>query len=138
MEVRFLLDTNTCIYIRRRRPPELLARFRELRHGEAALSIITYGELYYGAEKSITRDRALNHLEEFASSIQVLPLPMEAARFYGTIRAGLAMKGELIGANDLWLAAHAAAMDLILVTNNECEFRRVPGLKIENWIDYAQ
>jgi len=75
MEVRFLLDTNTCIYIRRRRPPELLARFRELRHGEAALSIITYGELYYGAEKSITRDRALNHLEEFASSIQALGWP---------------------------------------------------------------
>jgi len=134
MEARFLLDTNTCIYIRRRRPPEVLARFQHLRPGEAALSIVTYGELCYGAEKSVARIKALKDLEEFASLIQVLPLPAEAARIYGVIRANLQVKGEVIGGNDLWIAAHAKAMNLTLVTNNEREFKRVGGLKVQNWI----
>jgi len=134
MEARFLLDTNTCIYIRRRRPPQVLTRFRQLKVGEAALSIVTYGELHYGAEKSPTRARALEELEEFASLVQVLPMPPETARTYGAIRAALEVRGEIIGSNDLWIAAHAKAADLTLVTNNEREFRRVPGLKIQNWI----
>jgi tRNA(fMet)-specific endonuclease VapC len=134
MEARFLLDTNTCIYIRRQRPPQVLARFRQLNVGEAALSIVTYGELHYGAEKSSVRARALKELEEFAGLIPVLPLPTEAGRTYGAIRAALEAKGEIIGSNDLWIAAHAKAADLTLVTNNEREFRRVPGLRIQNWI----
>jgi tRNA(fMet)-specific endonuclease VapC len=133
-ETRFLLDTNTCIYIRRRRPPQVLARFRQLRVGEAALSVITYGELLYGVEKSAARIRALEELEEFTNWIPVLPLPAEAARAYGAIRAALQMNGEIIGANDLWIAAHARAMDLTVVTNNEREFARVTGLKVQNWI----
>jgi tRNA(fMet)-specific endonuclease VapC len=134
MEARFLLDTNICIYIRRQQPAQVMARFRRLKAGEAALSVVTYGELLYGAEKSPTRARAFRELDEVASLMQILPLPPEAARMCGSIRAALEVKGETIGANDLWIAAHARAMDLTLVTNNEREFKRVTGLKIQNWI----
>src|SRR4051812_34106027 len=128
MKARFLLDTNICIYIRRRQPPQVLARFRQLATGEAALSVVSYGELLYGAEKNPMGIRAFKDLEEFTSLIQILPLPAEAARMYGTIRANLEVRGEMIGANDLWIAAHAKASDFTLVTNNEREFRRVEGL----------
>lgn len=134
MEVRFLLDTKICIYIRRQNPGLVVSRFQRLKAGEAALSIITYGELLYGAEKSPTRALAFQELDELASLMQVLPLPTSAARAYGIIRAALELGGEMIGANDLWIAAHAKAMNLTLVTNNEREFRRVAGLKLQNWV----
>ena len=133
MEAVFLLDTNICIYIRRRQPSQVMDRFRRLKVGKAALSVVTLGELRYGAEKSPTRARAFRELDELASLMQVLPLPAEAASTYGVIRAALELKGEIIGANDLWIAAHAKAADMILVTNNEREFKRVAGLKIQNW-----
>src|SRR5262245_59503770 len=134
MEVRFLLDTNVCIYIRRKQPPQVLERFRRLKATQVALSVVTFGELAYGAEKSLARARAFRELEEFSNFVQILPLPIEAALTYGSIRAALETKGEIISSNDLWIAAHAKAADLTLVTNNEREFRRVPGLRIENWI----
>jgi tRNA(fMet)-specific endonuclease VapC len=135
MTCRFLLDTNICIYIRRQRPEKVIARFHRLKPGEAALSVITYGELIYGAEKSLARNRSFRDLEELSSLLHVLPLPNDAARMYGFIRASLEAKGEMIGTNDLWIAAHAKSEDLTLVTNNEREFKRVAGLKIQNWID---
>jgi len=98
------------------------------------LSVITYGELLYGIEKKHVGPEPLQQLEELTNLIHVMPLPAEAARFYGAIRAALSVRGEMIGANDLWIAAHARAMDLTLVTNNEREFRRVAGLKIQNWV----
>jgi tRNA(fMet)-specific endonuclease VapC len=133
MEPRYLLDTNICIYIRQRRPEEVLRRFRKLRAGEAALSVITYGELLYGAAKSAQRAAALDRLRELVQFLPALPLPESAAESYGTIRAELESKGEMIGNNDLWIAAHALAGRLILVTNNEKEFQRVRGLKLQNW-----
>jgi tRNA(fMet)-specific endonuclease VapC len=133
MQARFLLDTNICIYIRRRQPSQVMARFQRLKAGEAALSVITLGELRFGAEKSPTPARAFRELEELASLMQVLPLPLDAATTYGIIRAALEVKGETIGGNDIWIAAHAKASDMILVTNNEREFKRVAGLKIQNW-----
>jgi tRNA(fMet)-specific endonuclease VapC len=132
MTCRFLLDTNICIYIRRQRPEKVIARFHRLKPGEAALSVITYGELIYGAEKSLARNRSFRDLEELSSLLHVLPLPNDAARMYGFIRASLEAKGEMIGTNDLWIAAHAKSEDLTLVTNNEREFKRVAGLKIQN------
>lgn len=134
MTPRFLLDTNTIIYIRRNRPPEVRRQFEKLGSGEAAISIITYGELVYGVEKSMARTRSFAEMDELAASLPVLSLPKEAGRTYGVIRRELEARGEIIGANDLWIAAHAKALDLVLVTNNEREFRRVHGLKIENWI----
>jgi tRNA(fMet)-specific endonuclease VapC len=133
MQARFLLDTNICIYIRRKKPEEVLRRFRTLNAGEAALSVITFGELVYGAEKSAQRAAALELLRELARVLPVMGLPEEAAEAYGTIRAELERKGQMIGNNDLWIAAHAKAAGLTLVTNNEREFRRVRGLKVENW-----
>jgi tRNA(fMet)-specific endonuclease VapC len=133
MEPRYLLDTNICIYIRQQRPEELLRRFRRLRPGEAALSVITYGELLSGAAKSAQRSTALERLRELTQLLPALPLPETAAETYGVIRAELESKGQMIGNNDLWIAAHAFASSLTLVTNNEKEFRRVPGLKVQNW-----
>jgi tRNA(fMet)-specific endonuclease VapC len=133
MEPRFLLDTNICIYIRHSRPEQVLRRFRKLRPGEAALSVITYGELLYGAAKSAQRAGALERLRELVQFLPSLPLPEIAAETYGTIRAELETKGEIIGNNNLWIAAHALAAGLTLVTNNEKEFRRVRGLKLQNW-----
>jgi len=135
MDVRFLLDTNICIHIRQRRPPGVLARFQRLRPGEAAISVITYGELAYGVEKSRFREQATKQLMELAGLLPVMGLPLQAGQFYGTIRAALEVKGEIIGNNDLWIAAHARAAGLTLVTNNEREFRRIQGLKIQNWVD---
>jgi tRNA(fMet)-specific endonuclease VapC len=133
VEPRYLLDTNICIYIRQRRPEEVLRRFRKLRPGEAALSVITYGELLYGAAKSVQRTAALERLRELVRLLPALALPEAAAETYGAIRAELESKGEMIGNNDLWIAAHALASGLTLVTNNEKEFRRVRGLKVQNW-----
>ncbi len=133
METQYLLDTNICIYIRQKRPETLLRRFEKLRPGEAAISVITHGELLYGAEKSVHRGRALERLQELVVLLPALALPESAAEKYGKIRAELESKGEMIGNNDLWIAAHALASGLIVVTNNDEEFRRVRGLKIQNW-----
>lgn len=133
MEPRYLLDTNICIYIRQEKPTKVLQRFRRLNAGEAALSVITYGELFYGAQKSAHRELALERLGELVRWLPALPLPEVAGEIYGEIRFELASSGQLIGNNDLWIAAHAVASGLTLVTNNEQEFRRVQGLKIQNW-----
>jgi len=133
MEPRYMLDTNICIYIRQERPEGVLRRFRRLRTGEAVLSVITYGELFYGAMKSAQREVAVEKLHELAHLLPAHPLPETAAEAYGTIRAQLEAKGETIGNNDLWIAAHALTSGLTLVTNNEKEFRRVQGLRVQNW-----
>jgi tRNA(fMet)-specific endonuclease VapC len=133
VEPLFLLDTSIVIYIRQQRPEALLRRFQKLREGEAAISVITYGELIYGAQKSGQRAAATERLKEMVLLLPALPLPETAADSYGKIRAELEAKGEMIGNNDLWIAAHAIASDLVLVTNDEKEFKRVRGLKIQNW-----
>jgi tRNA(fMet)-specific endonuclease VapC len=131
--LQYLLDTNICIYVRRKKPERVLRRFDNLSAGQAAISVITYGELLYGASKSANRQVALEGVHDFISLIPPLPLPEKAGDVYGFIRAELEARGETIGANDLWIAAHALASGLILVTNNEKEFARVRGLKIQDW-----
>lgn len=132
-EPKYLLDTNICIYIRQKISDQVLRRFEKLRPGEAVISVITYGELFYGAERSNHRSAALARLRELVLAVPPLPLPEDTAKHYGAVRAALHASGEVIGNNDLWIAAHALASRLILVTNNEREFRRVRGLKLENW-----
>jgi tRNA(fMet)-specific endonuclease VapC len=133
MEPLFLLDTDICVYVRQKRCEALLRRFKSLQPGEAAVSIITFGELLYGAVKrgNLTAER--EKWLELVHLLPVLPMPVEAAEHYGNIRSDLETKGQLIGNNDLWIAAHALALGLTLVTNNEKEFRRVRRLKIANW-----
>jgi tRNA(fMet)-specific endonuclease VapC len=133
MGLRYLLDTNICIYIREKKPVKVLGHFNRLESGDLAMSVITFGELAYGTIRHPHPANAMSSLERLAELIPVLPLPEGAGRAYGELRALLAAKGAAIGPNDLWIAAHALAADLILVTNNEREFRRVKGLKIENW-----
>lgn len=131
---RYLLDTNICIYIAKRKPPEVLARFENLAVGEVAMSLITFGELHYGATRSANATRALETIELLATAIPVLTPDLAIAHHYGEIRAHLTAAGTPIGSNDLWIAAHARSADLTLVTNNAGEFRRVPGLRVENWV----
>ncbi len=97
------------------------------------MSVITYGELLYGAAKSAHRTEATERLRELVHLLPAMPLPAEAAEKYGAMRAELESKGEMIGNNDLWIAAHALAAGLTLITNNEREFRRVRGLRVRNW-----
>ena len=133
MAVRYLLDTNICIYIAKHHPPAVRARFARHAASELAMSVITLGELRHGAEKSQAREKALTTLQEIAGSIQVVPLTEAAGQHYGQIRADLERVGLPIGNNDLWIAAHARSAGWTLVTNNEREFARVAGLQIENW-----
>ena len=128
-----MLDTNICIYIAKHQPPKVKAHFDRLKPGQLVMSAITYGELYYGASKSNQRARALTLIEELVQDIPVEDLNSMAAKAYGEIRASLEKQGRLIGNNDLWIGAHAMALDVTLATNNEREFKRIPGLSVENW-----
>jgi tRNA(fMet)-specific endonuclease VapC len=129
----FLLDTNIVIFIRRAQPPEVLRRFERLQPGEAILSVVTYGELIYGIEKLQDQIEARKKLTELISLITVSPLPVAAGDVFGQMRAHLSRKGEMIGSNDLWIACHAIAAGLTLVTNNTREFSRIPGLQLQDW-----
>ena len=133
--MRYLLDTNICIYIQRRRPPSVRSRLARQAPGSVGLSLITWGELLYGASRSQQAAATRKNLAAFAELIPVLLLPEETAEHYGDIRAALYAAGTPIGANDLWIAAHARAANLTLVTNNTRELERVDGLKIDNWAD---
>lgn len=132
MSLRYLLDSDVCIYAMKRRPAPLLNRLDRFAP-VSALSVIVYGELCFGREASRRRDEASVYLAALLETLQVLPLPLDAAARYGEIRAELERSGRPIGANDTWIAAHALAENLTLVTNNEREFSRVPGLRLANW-----
>jgi tRNA(fMet)-specific endonuclease VapC len=133
MSRRYLLDTNICIYIAKHNPPEVRQRFSLHTANELAMSVITLGELRFGAEKSQHREKARQSIAQLEGLLPIEELPLSAADHYGQIRAGLQKQGLMIGNNDLWLAAHARAQGWILVTNNEREFLRVEGLQVENW-----
>lgn len=135
MALSYLLDTNICIYIAKQKPIAVLDKFKSLAIGTVGMSAITYGELRYGAEKSQHRIKTLRILEELTNFIPPLPMPTDAAKHYGHIRSALEKKGQVIGNNDLWIAAHALALNVAVVTNNLKEFKRVPKLKTENWVD---
>lgn len=135
MQLRYLLDTNICIYIAKQKPVSVLNKFEQLKTGSVGMSIITYGELLYGAYKSQSFKKTTDFLEELASLIPPLPLPTDTAKHYGEVRSKLEKQGKPIGNNDLWIASHALAMKLTLVTNNMKEFSRIAKLKLENWVD---
>jgi len=134
VRLRYLLDTDILVYLANRRSDTVAARFARLRTGEVGMSCVTYGELCYGAEKSVRRDEALATLARLAERIKVLPLNAAASAEYGRVRKELEGAGKPLGNNDTWIAAHALAEDLVLVTNNQREFARVSRLKLENWV----
>lgn len=130
--LRYLLDTNICIYVIKRRPSQMLDHFN--RHsGHMAISAITLSELLHGVEKSAVPDRNLAVVENFCGRLEVLPYGGKASLHYGQIRAGLERQGLPIGVNELHIAAHARSEGLTLVSNNLREFQRVEGLLLENW-----
>ncbi len=131
--LKYLLDTNIVIYVLKRRPVEVLEIFNT-NASRMAISSITLSELFYGAEKSINIDKNLEAIEEFISHLEVLSYDAKASQHYGQIKAALEKKGEVIGENDIHIAAHAISQGLILVTNNLREFKRVPNLALENWV----
>jgi tRNA(fMet)-specific endonuclease VapC len=128
-----MLDTDICIYISKRRPPEVKERFERLKPGQMLMSVITYGELYYGASKSNQYAKALAELSTTVRIIPVEDLTTAVAEAYGTIRAALEKQGRVIGSHDMWIAAHAMSLGVTLVSNNDREFLRVSGLSMENW-----
>lgn len=135
MPARYLLDTNICIYIAKHHPPQVRERFAQHGRDELAMSVITWGELCHGAAKSQQPERMRAILEQLRQQIAVLELYADCAEHYGAIRAELERQGQVIGNNDLWIAAHARAQGLILVSNNLREFSRVDSLACENWTE---
>src|SRR3954453_10049699 len=130
---RYMLDTNICIYVLQDRPPGLRERFDEL-VDELSISVITLGEMFYGAENSARRSENLRTIEQFAGRLDILPFTADAAAHYGQIRAALRRAGRPAGVHDMLIGGHARSEGLILVTNNVREFARMPGLQVENWV----
>ena len=130
---RYMLDTDTCSYIMKRSHPVVLRRLQSVPVTDVCMSVITKAELLYGVAVSprFTQDAAA--LAAFLPYVEVLDFADDAARHYAEIRADLKKRGALIGANDLFIAAHARALAVTLVTNNTAEFARVKDLTIENW-----
>jgi tRNA(fMet)-specific endonuclease VapC len=130
---RYMLDTDICSFILKRSNHAVLRRLQEVAVDDVCISVVTAAELLYGVEISPRRDHDETSVEAFFRHVAVLDFPEEAAAHYVEIRAALKRRGEMIGANDLFIAAHARNRNLILVTNNTREFARVPGLRSENW-----
>jgi tRNA(fMet)-specific endonuclease VapC len=131
----FLLDTNICIYLIKKKTPQVLQKFQSLPSETVGISSITVAELNYGIYKSQFPEKNRTALNQFLSPLQILKFNEIAADYYGKIRADLEKKGQVIGAMDMLIAAHALSLDIILVTNNSKEFSRIHNLKIENWLN---
>jgi tRNA(fMet)-specific endonuclease VapC len=134
LDVKYLLDTNICIYTFKQQPPEVIQRFRQLKVGEVGISAITYAELYFGVLKHPQRVKYQEILTLNLEPFQILYPNKLAYEHYADIRLNLMRAGKTIGTNDLWIAGHARSLDITLVTNNLREFNRVPDLKLENWV----
>ena|SRR5258708_1933899 len=131
--MQYMLDTHTCIYLSRKSSPKVLARVSRYSPGDLVISTVTYGELRFGAEKSVHPGTGLKILDEFTQTVPVVALDKQVGESYGKLRLYLQRKGQIIGNNDLWIASHCLHLGLTLVTNNEREFKRIPNLPIENW-----
>jgi len=134
MGLTHLLDTNICVAIIRRRAPGTLARLQRMKPGSVGVSIITVAELECGAAKSLQPQRNREALEQFLLPLEIMEYDAAAAQHYGDIRSHLEKAGTPIGPLDTLIAAHARSLNALLITNNLGEFRRVPGLKVEDWI----
>ena len=131
--MQFMLDTNTCIYIIKRKPLEVIERFKRTEISQIGISSITLSELQYGVSKSSRPEQNQMALAQFVAPLEILPFEEEAAQYYGDLRVHLERQGTPIGSLDMLIAAHALSVACTLVTNNEKEFGRIPSLKIENW-----
>ena len=131
--IRFLLDTNACIELIRKRSQRVLSRLRECRIGSVGISSITLGELCYGVARSADPQKNFIALTQFCAPIEIMPFDDRAASVYGRVRADLERRGFPAGPLGTLIAAHARSLGVVLVTDNEREFRHVKGLRVENW-----
>lgn len=132
--MKYLLDTDICIYIIKKNPPSLAKKFQKLRPGDVAISSVTLAELQYGVAKSQYHEKNQAALNEFTLPLEIVPFDEHAAILYGVLRNQLEKNGMPIGPLDLLIAAHAKSLEMTLVTNNVKEFSRVEKLVVENWV----
>ena len=133
--MKYLLDTNICIYIINEKPKMVLRKFEQYPIHDFAISAITHAELQYGISKSTHKSKNQEALDEFLLPLTILPFHgKRLVERYGKIRAFLESKGKRIGPLDTLIAAHALSLDLTIITNNIDEFSRIPNLKCENWV----
>jgi len=130
---QYMLDTNICIYVVKNYPAKLRERFNRLADA-LCISTITLAELHYGAEKSARRLENLVAIRQFAARLAILPFSEKAATHYGEIRAGLERAGKPAGSHNMLIAGHARSEGMTVVTNNVREFKRMPGVRSENWL----
>jgi tRNA(fMet)-specific endonuclease VapC len=131
--LRYMLDTNICIYVIKSRPAGLRERFNSLAD-QLCISAITLAEIIYGAEKSARPVENLAIIEQFAARLDILPFGERAATHYGQLRAELERAGHPVGLHDMMIGGHARSEGLTLVSNNLREFQRMAGLRLENWV----
>jgi tRNA(fMet)-specific endonuclease VapC len=131
---RYMLDTDTCSYIMKRSNDAVLKRLQKVPVSDVCISVITKSELLFGVEVSPRRRQDESALSAFLQYVEVLDFPDAASLHYAKIRASLKTLGTMIGANDLFIAAHARSLGATLVTNNTREFGRVPKLNVQNWV----
>jgi len=132
--MKYLIDTNICIYIMNKRPKEIIKKFKKFQPGEIGISTITVSELQYGISKSSHKKENQLRLAKFLIPLEIINYDEEAAVAYGDIRFELEKRGRPIGPLDQLIAAQATSRGLILVTNNDKEFKRIKKLRIENWV----
>jgi tRNA(fMet)-specific endonuclease VapC len=132
--MRFLLDTNICIYIIKKKPAAVIKKFRTFQINDLGISSITLAELEFGVYNSSRQEQNQEALSQFVSPLEIVPFDDRAAIQYGQVRAYLTLRGITIGAMELLIAAQAKSLSLPLVTNNLKEFKRIPGLLLENWV----
>jgi tRNA(fMet)-specific endonuclease VapC len=128
-----MLDTDICIYIIKRKPLLVLERLELIQPGQLSMSAITFAELMNGAKKSQHVEANVSRLTALGEILEICSFDQQAAVAYGDVRSSLEKRGEVIGPHDLLIAAHALSLDRTLITNNEREFKRVEGLKVDNW-----
>jgi len=134
--MNYLLDTNVCIYIIKEKPESVIKKFERISPMEVGVSIITVAELEFGVAKSQYPEKNRKALEQFILPLIILPFDLEDTRAYGDIHHHLESRGTPIGAMDMLIAAQARRREVVLVSNNEQEFSRIPGLRVENWVEH--
>ena len=133
--MRYMLDTNTCIYAIKHKPEKVFRELQKHDPSEVCISSVTYAELVHGVEKSAAIEKNRLALSMMLANIEILSFDVDAANSLGKIRADLENKGTPIGPLDMMIAGHAQSLGYIVVTNNIKEFARVKDLKTENWAE---
>ncbi len=131
--MKYMLDTNICIYLIKKQPPKVLKHFKAHTIGDIGISSVTLAELRYGVSKSQYVEKNQQALDEFILPLEIADFNEKAAQEYGAIRAELERAGKLIGSMDMLIGAHAYALGTTLVTNNTKEFKQIKNPKIVNW-----